>query len=261
MAFWLTAGISGTPYASSNYTANTYFIRLNWDNSNSFYGYSSSAGCFIRYNIGAGNVDVPISISAPSAAGGSGSGYTTLASGTLNISHNSQGIMNSCTIYGSYSNGYVGNLTASDYVGNLQDFDVRPSAPDSCSAVVNADKTITVTSGTVSSPYSTPTYYVQYNKNGTGWTNQKTMSSRTYTYTVSDGIVPGATYEFRTWASNADGSGSFTYSGSYFVTSGGKRYNGSSWVNADTAKRFDGSSWVQITTAKRYNGSSWADLA
>lgn len=257
MAWSLSASVGGTPYPNDNYTSCAYNVRLNWDAGSSFYGYPSNAGCFIRYNIGNGNVDVPISIAAPSSAGGSSAGYTTLASGTLNISHNANGVMNSVNIYASYSNGWVGDLTASDYVGNLQDFDRKPSSASSVSTVVNSNKTITVTANGVSSPAGTPTYYFAYSQNGGGYTGTQSGTSSSQTFSVPFGY----NYQFRVYATNSDGTGGNAYSSSLFLPSGGKRFDGSNFVNATIGKRHNGSDWVDLTTAKRYDGSNWVVLS
>jgi hypothetical protein len=84
------------------------------------------------------------------------------------------------------------------------------------------------------------------------------MTGQTHTYTALAGAL---TYVFRVFSSNLIGDSSYTTSAPLFVPAGGKRYNGSAFVDAATAKRWNGSSWVEITTAKRWSGSAWTDLS
>lgn len=265
MGWYLTAGI-GTlgNYPSQNYTKFQYSIRLNWNNSDTFYGFSSSASGNIAYSIGAGTVNVPISVSAPSSAGtGASSGYVTLASGTLDISHNVTGGIASVTISGSYANSHVGTLSDDDYVGDLQEYDRRPATPSSISGTVNANKTITANIAEITAPGGTPaittTYNAQYSVDGGAYTGTQSGSGTSYTFS---GLTPGKTYTFRAYTNNADGqSTGFAYSSPVFLPSGGKRYDGSSYIATQTAKRYDGSTWQTIVTAKRYDGSSWVNLS
>lgn len=142
-------------------------------------------------------------------------------------------------------------------------YDRKPAAPSSVSAVLNADRTITVTSNAVSSPAGTPTYYLQSSDNaGSSWASEITIggNARTYTYAVN-ALAPGNTYLFRMRASNSDGYSAFTNSNSLFYPSSGKRFDGSNFVQMTTAKRFDGSAWADIATAKRFDGSNWINLS
>lgn len=141
----------------------------------------------------------------------------------------------------------------------LQNFDFTPAAPSSISVTVNSDKTVSVSCGTAATQLP-PTYYVQMSINGGAYGATRTMSGQAYTYTAADGVATGSSYSFRVYASNQDGTSGYTTSSSYFVTSGGKRFNGSTWQNATIASRFDGSTWQPLTIARRYNGSSWIDL-
>lgn len=137
---------------------------------------------------------------------------------------------------------------------------------------------------------STPVlkYFVQYQSattsggTYTAWSTPQQMtasgSNFTHTYDLMD---PALWYKFRVYATNSiinNSAGTRTYypndnlsytanfspsaSGTtpLFVSSGGKRWNGSAWVPTETAKRYNGSTWVDITIAKRWDGSSWVDL-
>lgn len=137
------------------------------------------------------------------------------------------------------------------------DFNRAPGTPSSVTAVVNADKTITVTAAAVGSPAGTPTYYFAYQANGGTWSAAEANGSlnvKAYT------LTPGSNYAFRVYATNSDGTGGTTTSSSVFLPSGGKIYNGTAWVPTTTAKIYNGTAWVDLSTAKIYNGTSWVNL-
>lgn len=186
-------------------------------------------------------------------------------SGSYTYTHNDNGERGAVgtAVYFSGGGGYSpGNLGTGGTTYGAINYDRKPAAPSTVTAVLNADRTITVTSNAVSSPAGTATYYLQSSSNGgSSWASEITISgnARTYTYAVN-ALAPGGTYLFRMRASNTDGYSAYTNSNSLFYPSSGKRYNGSSWAQMATAKRFDGSSWVDITTAKRYDGSNWVNL-
>jgi len=142
-------------------------------------------------------------------------------------------------------------------------YDRKPAAVTGVTAAVNADKSVTVSFGGGASPGGSPaltsTYNLQYSQNGGGFSSPTTGNSpRTIT-----GLAPGSNYVFRVYATNGsnDGAGAAGDSASVFIPSGGKRYDGSSYISTQTAKRYDGSSFVTIVTAKRYDGSNWVNLS
>ncbi len=142
-------------------------------------------------------------------------------------------------------------------------YDRKPAAPSTVTPVLNADKSISVTSNAVSSPAGTATYYVAYSSNGgSTWSSDITISGNARTYTFAAGsLTYGLTYKFRMKASNSDGTSAYTTTTSdTFLPAGGKRFDGSTWNATGTAKRFDGTNWITLATAKRFNGTSWADL-
>lgn len=147
----------------------------------------------------------------------------------------------------------------------LTDFDRKPNAPSTVSLDITANKELTVSSNTVTSPAGTATYYYQYSSStdgGSTWSAWSTEVSTTVTsYTFS---VPfGRTYKARVRAGNIDGISAYSVSNSpssLFLPAGGKRWDGSGWQNVDNAKRWSGTGWDQIQTAKRWNGSGWVDL-
>ena len=253
-------------YPSQNYSRINYSVSLNWNNRDSFYGYSSTAGGSIVYNIGAGNVTIPISVNAPSSAGdGSRVGSVTLASGSLDIPHAANGSINSVTGSAYYNNGLVGNLTASDYVGNLVDFVRVPSAPSSMSAS-NVGNVINVSWPEASAPFGPVTYYWAYRSSSNGGASWSTWSGDTVTsgLSFSGTYTLGLTYQFKVYAHNSDGDSSTTYSNTVFLAAGGKRFQSdvAGWALTTTAaKRYTGSAWTDITTAKRFDGSNWVNLS
>jgi hypothetical protein len=147
------------------------------------------------------------------------------------------------------------------------DYDRKPDAPSSVSPVLNADRTMTITSNAVTSYASTAQYYIGWSQSSDGggtwgaWSSYEALAAtRTKTYAVN-ALSPGYTYRWRMYASNSDGSSAATTSGNLFYPSSGKRTDGTTWSQMLTAKRYDGSSWVDISTAKRYDGSNWVNLS
>lgn len=135
-----------------------------------------------------------------------------LSDNSIEVGHNADG-SGSASGYGYFatvdqSSGWkVPGISVSGSIG-LSDFTRLPSAPASCT-YSRSGQSVTVTAGNASSPLGV-TYYVQYNRNGAGWTAQQTMSGQSYTYT---GLDWGASYQFRVWAASSEGAGGFTYSG------------------------------------------------
>jgi hypothetical protein len=155
----------------------------------------------------------------------------------------------------------------------MTDFVRLPTAPASCTAVVNVNKTVTVTSGTATNYGSSPIYRAQVANSGDNYASWKnsagtldgndTMTNRVFTYSS---LTPGLSYRFRTFVVDTEGTGPTTQSINYFIPSGGKRYDTvtGTFVPTQTAKRYDTStsSWITINTAKRYDSSlaQWVNL-
>lgn len=160
--------------------------------------------------------------------------------------------------------GSPNDMTADGGTQPALDYDRRPATPSSVTSVLNANKSITVTSNAVSSPAGTPTYYVAYSSNaGSYWSGYTTIPSNSNAYTYAFGSLPlGKSYRFRMYASNSDGNGGvFTQSTDLFLPAGGKRWTGSAWQATTLGRRWNGSAWVDLATAKRWNGSAWVDLS
>lgn len=141
--------------------------------------------------------------------------------------------------------------------------DRKPAATTGVSAAVQADKSIVVTWGGGASPGGSPalssTYTITYSKDGGAFTGSTTATALTKTFAS---LVRGANYIFRVSASNGsnDGSGAADDSTSVFLSSGGKAYNGATYVPSVTAKVYNGTAWVNVVTAKVYNGTAWVNL-
>lgn len=135
-----------------------------------------------------------------------------------------------------------------------------PGAPSSIGVSTPSGLALTVTAGNSSDGGSGITgYYVQASSdNGTTWGSALAMTAQQYNFT---GLLGGSNYKFRVYSTNEMGAGAFTTSSTVFVPSGGKRWNGTSFVPTATAKRFDGTNFVNITTAKRFDGTNWLNLS
>ena len=135
-----------------------------------------------------------------------------------------------------------------------------PSAPSTCTTSTVSGRELTVTSGSSLANGAAITGYraQQSPDNGVTWQNaagtvggSDLMTSQAITYS---NLVGGATYKFRVFATNEMGSGATTTSSSVFVPSGGKRYDGTTFVNASKANRRNetNTAWVPIATTKKY---------
>jgi hypothetical protein len=138
-------------------------------------------------------------------------------------------------------------------------YDRKPAKPASVTAVVNADKTVTVTSTAVSSPAGAATYYVsQSSDSGSSWSSPVAMSERTYTFS---GLTLGLDYQFRVYATNSDGTSATRTSDSYFLPAGGRRLTSEGFVPTQTFKRLTAEGWVDVSTAKRLTAEGWVQLS
>ena len=184
-------------------------------------------------------------------------GTVGVVSGSAWIYHDANGQKGAIGFSGSSSMAGLGSASASGALGGFPDYDRSPGTPSSVTAVINSDKSVTVTVAAVSSPAGTATYHIQYSQNGGSYTGEITSTSLSQTY---PSLTKGQTYTFRAWATNSDGTGGTATSASYFLPSGGKWWNGTSFVPVNMFMH-NGTSWVPVTTAKRHNGTTWVDLS
>jgi hypothetical protein len=138
-----------------------------------------------------------------------------------------------------------------------------PTVPDppTVSATTPSGRKLTVSAGVSDSGGATVTgYFVQSSLDeGTTWSSPQSLTvERTFAFSDLRG---GATYLFRVYSTNEVGPSEFTTTNPIFVTSGGRRWDGSAWVPVTIFKRWTGSAWVDVTIAKRWTGSVWADLS
>lgn len=178
------------------------------------------------------------------------------------VGHDANGYLGGIGFSVSASTGGWGSAGASGGLGGFNDYDRKPSAPGSCTAFLNSDKSVTVNAGSVSSPAGTPTFYVQYASSTDGgatygaWTAQNTMSSQAFTYT---GLTFGRHYKFRVWASNSDGSSAFTESAALFIPVGVKAKVNNVFVNSTSLKAKENGVMVDKRTLKVKTAAGWVN--
>lgn len=243
-------GISSWQTTNEAGNQSTVYCTLTlYSGGNSYAGYNTSWGMTIGGNGFGGSG--PTELWNPNS-------WSTTQSYTFN--HDANGYRGAVACYVSFngSGGYSPPyMEAGPSTQGAVDYYRGPGTPSSVTATVNPNKTITVTSASVSSPAGTPTYWFAYQANGGAWSGAESNgSSTTKTYT----LTPGQNYAFRVYTTNTDGTSGTTTSSSVFLPSGGKIYNGSSWVPTTTAKIYNGTAWVDLSTAKIYNGTSWVNL-
>lgn len=265
--YYLTANISqGTNDSANNRTYCYANITLTAQQ-NYFAGWAGSGsfqvnGGVVQY--WGGNYSMP-------------GNYTTITLGSWEgwIGHDSNGngtisVFSDFDTANTYS--YLPDYVSVSASEGLPNYDRRPAAPSSVTPVLNADRSITVTSNAVSSPASTAQYYIQWAQSTNGgstygsWSTEEALgATRFKTYAINV-LAPGNTYKWRMRASNNDttvngGYSAYTESAALFYPSSGKRFDGSTFQQMNTAKRFDGSGWVDLSTAKRFDGTSWITLS
>lgn len=170
-------------------------------------------------------------------------------------------------------------LSAASVVSNTAYAASIPSAP---SSIVGPDeqpnlkvgRSVTINISRDAEGYgNTPTgYFIQFSTDDgltwNGWNNEtKTKISGGENEVLGTSFIyqlltPALTYKWRAYAKNTIGTGLLTLvtESGVFVSSGGKRWTGSTWSPTESAKRWTGSSWEDITIAKRWSGSNWVDL-
>lgn len=256
MSYWLSIATSEAWYPDSNQSVVAATLYLNSNNGSSWWGTTISGSLYIGGN--------GIGFSRTSGGSSSGSWSAAIASHSVTFTHDANGYRGAVGTAGYFGPGSnVPSLSVGGTTYGAIDYDRKPAAPTSVTSVLNADKSITVTSNAVSSPAGTATYYVGYSDDGgSTWSAYTTIPSngREYVYTL--GSLPmGKNYRFRMYASNSDGSSAvFAQTTDTFLPAGGRIYTATGWTPAMTAKRFDGTDWVTLTTAKRYDGTNWVQL-
>lgn len=156
---------------------------------------------------------------------------------------------------------YASNSDGTKYSSTYGPYYGIPSAPASITATrTKRDITVTAGASTANGGTAITSYSVQYSSDGgTSWRTAQTMTSQSYTYA---NLSASSTYLFRVYSTNATGISTYTQtaSGTYMPV-GGKRWNGTTFINPPKAQRWNGTSWVDLQTAKKWNGTAWIDLA
>lgn len=234
----------------------------------------SHSGSGSPFNNNASSASMTIGSSNWSWSGGynlPGNSSLTLLDKSVVVAHSADKGTGSVGVSGSFTGngGFpIGSGTISTKTYTMEDFDRKPSTAGTVTASVNSNKSITVNVGNTTSLAGSPTFwFASSSDNGATWSAATTgttslVSGSTYTgQMVYTGFTPGQTYLFRAYATNSDGiGGTTTMASGVFLNSGGKRWNGSSWVPVSIFKRWNGTAWVDVTIAKRWNGSAWVDL-
>lgn len=259
MAYSLTISTSQSENAAANQSTVNVTGTISSDSFSSYWGMSSSWGI----NIGGQGYGG----AGPTALNKSSS-WSFSASRTFTHDANGErGAVGTSCSFSVPGISYSGSTGGPTY--GAINYDRKPATAGAVTAVVNPDKTITVSVASTTSPAGAPSFWLAYSTNGgTTWstavsapgTNVPSTANYTHTRTYS-GLTPGLNYRFRAYATNTDGTGgTTTMTSDVFLPSGGKIFNGLTFVPTTTAKIFTGSSWVDITTAKIYTGTTWANL-
>lgn len=260
MAWYLTQSVYPiSDDAANNRRLYRTDVYLNASGYNAYSGYSTSGGGSLA---GQG-----FSFTGPSAASLNNSSqvihtFDAWVNGDINGYYGTVGADAWFQGSGGYSPPYI---TASASTGGFN-WDRKPAAVTGASAVVNANKSVTVSFSGGASPGGSPalssTYHVSFSKAGGPATGDYTGSGSPITV-PSSALQPGFNYTFTVWATNGsnDGASASSTSGSVFVPSGGKVWNGSAYVPSVTAKIYNGTAYVPIVTAKMYNGTAWVNLS
>jgi hypothetical protein len=157
-----------------------------------------------------------------------------------------------------------------------------PSAPGIPSIYSKIGRNVTISSARTSSDYgnainATTGYRIQLSTDDgvtwKGWDNTAKDFTANGTYNLLDSngrfeyqlLTPALTYKWRTYAVNSivDGGSTPEYAitaTGTFVSSGGKRWDGTDWIPTQTATRYDGTDWVPMTIARKYDGTDWVPL-
>lgn len=259
MAYSLSISTSQSENAAANTSTVSVTGTISTDAYTSYWGMSSSWSITIGGATNSGDGPTALSKSSSWSFGWS---YT--------FGHDANGNRGSVGTSCAFSIpgvAYSGSKNGTTY--GAINYDRKPATAGAVTATVNTDKTITVNVASTTSPAGAATFYLSYSSdNGATWSADVgapgTQIPNTSNYTherTFTGLTPGLNYRFRAYATNTDGTGgTTTMSTNVFLPSGGKMFNGTTFVPTTTAKIYTGTAWVDITTAKIYTGTTWANL-
>lgn len=176
------------------------------------------ADAYIDVSGSASSYNISIGMNINGTGGGWDIGYRSLGSGShlmvggwdVWVGHDANGYNGGIGFSISASSGGWGSAGASGSLGGFPDYDRRPGSP-AISTSRSVDD-VTVTLGSVSSPAGTATYYCERSENGGAYGDSKTGQSIAY-----NNLAAGSTQQFRSYASNSDGSSGYTYSTSVSI--------------------------------------------
>lgn len=171
------------------------------------------ADSYIDVSGSASSYNVNVSITINGSTGSWSLGYLSYGSGNhlvvagydVWVGHDANGYLGSIGFSGGATSGGWGSASASNSLGGFTDYDRRPASP-AISTSRSVDD-VTVTLANVSSPAGTATYYCQRSENGGAYGDTKTGQSLAY-----NNLLAGSTQQFRSYASNSDGTSGYTYS-------------------------------------------------
>lgn len=172
------------------------------------------ADAYIDVSGSASSYNISIGMNINGTGGGWDLGYRSFGSGNhlvvggwdVWVGHDTNGYLGSIGFSASASSGGWGSASAGGgSLGGFRDYDRSPGSPTiSTSRTTN---NVSVALGAVSSPAGTPTYYCQRSENGGAYGDTKTGQSPSYS-----NLLAGSTQQFRSYASNSDGTSGYTYS-------------------------------------------------
>lgn len=191
-------GISSWQTTNEAGNQSTVYCTLTlYSGGNSYSGYNTSWGMSIG--------GASFSGSGPTALSNGGSWSTTQA---YTFTHDANGYRGAAACYVSF-NGSGGwsppYMEAGPSTQGAIDYDRKPASP--AISFTRSAATVSVSLGAVSSPAGTPTYYCERSQNSGAWGDSKTGQSPVYS-----GLALGSTQQFRSYATNSDGTSGYTYS-------------------------------------------------
>lgn len=265
MAWSLSISTSESQNSGANQSTVSATLYLNWSSGEAYANYTQEWYISIGGNQTGGAA--PTSVNWNGSSWVSLSGSVALGSHSVTFTHDANGNRSAVGTSGSFAGdgGYApGALSVGGTTYGAINYDRKPATPAAPTAVVNSNKTITVSWSAVSSPAGTPTYYVRYAAalSGGGYGSWSSDVSTTSTSYIYSGLARGVTYKFQVRAENTDGTSAYSADSSgYFLPAGGKIYDAGSFRLTNFGRKFDGTNWVDLTTAKKFDGSTWVDLS
>jgi hypothetical protein len=183
-----------------------------------------------------------------------------IASGSTGIAHNADGTK-LISVSGSIGATGTSAISSGGTSGTFTQTRIpKPTTvPQSFTATATGrDVALTWAAPSDTNGAAVASYSLSYSTDGgSSWTSAVSTTALSYTFASLPG---GLTYQFRVLANNSAGASPYA-TVSAFVSSGGRRWNGSAFSPTTIAKRWTGSANVDLTIAKKWLGSAWGDLS